>query len=46
MSDISRNFKPWEDNFTKGLYLESDVVDYNCPKENGQLYLFFPIRSI
>ena len=21
MSDISRSFKPWEDNFTKGLYL-------------------------
>ncbi|HCW52921.1 MAG TPA: AraC family transcriptional regulator [Clostridium sp.] len=21
MSDVSRSFKPWEDNFTKGLYL-------------------------
>ena len=98
MSDFSRNFHPWEENFTKGLYLagvevmndaeapdtwikwtvprfeylyvkvENEykealsyvlnymdnnniklagaVFDYNCPEENGQLYLFFPIRRI
>ena len=98
MSDVSRNFKPWEENFTKGLYLAGvevvanvetpdtwikwtvpafeylyikvdneyneslsyvlnymdnnniklagAVFDYNCPKENGQLYLFFPIRRL
>jgi len=98
MSDVSKNFKPWEENFTKGLYLAGveviddvetpdtwikwtvaafeylyikvdneygeafsyvlnymdnnniklvgAVFDYNCPEENGQLYLFFPIRSL
>ncbi|MCY6960106.1 GyrI-like domain-containing protein [Clostridium brassicae] len=98
MSDFSRNFKPWEENFTRGLYLagvevmddvevpdtwikwtvpafeylyikvdnkyeeafsyvlnymdnnniklEGAVFDYNCPKENGQLYLFFPMRRL
>lgn len=99
MSDFSKSFKPWEYNFTKGLYLagveviETDdkipsgfvkwtvpsaeylyikvdgdymtafknvltymnennielvgaVFDYICPKENGQLYLFFPIKLI
>ena len=98
MSDFSRNFKPWEVNFTKGLYLAGveviddvdapdtwvkwtvpafeylyikvdkeykeafsyvldymdnnnielagAVFDYNCPEENGQLYLFFPIRKL
>jgi predicted transcriptional regulator YdeE len=95
MSDFSRSFNPWEDNFTKGLYLagvevmddaeepqdwvkwtipayeyvyvmnESQntftqvieylkenniklvgaVHDYNCP-EDGQGYIFFPIRKI
>lgn len=98
MSDFSRNFQPWEDNFSKGLYLagvqveedatppenwvkwtvpsyeylyvkvESEygtalkegieymkannlklagaIFDYNCPLENGQLYLFFPVKCI
>ncbi|NLH02045.1 MAG: GyrI-like domain-containing protein [Clostridiales bacterium] len=98
MSDFSRSFKPWEENFTKGLYLAGAevtddaeapdawvkwtvpafeylyikvdkeykeafsyvlnymdnnniklagaVFDYNCPQENGQLYLFFPIRRL
>ncbi|BCN29953.1 GyrI-like domain-containing protein [Anaeromicropila herbilytica] len=98
MSDISRSFKPWQENFTKGLYLagvqvdhdttapegwvkwttpsyeylyvkvEGDykesfdtvlaymdnneyklagaVFDYNCPEENGQLYLFFPVKVL
>ena len=28
MSDFSRSFKPWEDNFTKGLYLAGvEVID-------------------
>lgn len=27
MSDFSRNFGPWEDNFTKGLYLAGVEVD-------------------
>lgn len=28
MSDLSRSFKPWEDNFTKGLYLAGiEVID-------------------
>ncbi|MPN25891.1 hypothetical protein SDC9_173309 [bioreactor metagenome] len=98
MSDFSRSLMPWEENFTKGLYLagvevmnnieapenwvkwtvptfeylyarvdkgyensfsyvlnymktndiklEGAVFDYNCPEENGQLYLFFPIRRL
>lgn len=98
MSDFSRKFNPWEENFTRGLYLagvevmddaqppdtwikwivpafeylyikvdnkygeafnyvlnymdnnniklEGAVFDYNCPEENGQLYLFFPIRRL
>jgi len=29
MSDISRSFKPWEDGFSKGLYL-AGVLDKNC----------------
>lgn len=98
MSDFARNFLPWENNFTKGLYLAGvevydnvqappswekwiipsyeylyvkvtgemnktfsymlnyldefnlqlcgAVQDYIYPKENGQLYLFFPIRKL
>ncbi|WP_367179360.1 GyrI-like domain-containing protein [Clostridium sp.] len=98
MSDFSRNFKPWEENTTNGLYLAGvevrdnveapdtwikwtvpsfeylyikvdneygeafsyvlnymdnnniklagAVFDYNCPEENGQLYLFFPIKRL
>jgi len=98
MSDFSRNFNPWEENFTRGLYLagveamddaqasdswtkwivpafeylyikvdnkyeeafnyvlnymdnnniklEGAVFDYYCSEENGQLYLFFPIRKL
>lgn len=96
MSDLSHSFKPWEDNFTKGLYLagveakegeevpegwtgwripgyeylyvkctEEDIFtkviaymqenglelagavhDYICPEENGQGYMFFPIRRL
>lgn len=96
MSDFSLSFKPWEDNFTKGLYLaglevEDDaavpegwtkwtipayeyiyvkcdgedtfskvlnymndnsielagaVHDFYCPIENGQAYMFFPIKKL
>ena len=96
MSDFSHSFKPWEDNFSKGIYLagvevkddaiapkgwtkwtipayeyiyvkfdEPDIFpkvieylkennldlvgavnDFNCPKENGQAYMFFPIRKL
>jgi predicted transcriptional regulator YdeE len=96
MSDFSRKFNPWEDNFTKGLYLagvevvdeaqppqgwvkwtipsyeyfyvkvenqntfaevikylgENDIKlagavhDFICPEENGQCYMFFPIRKL
>lgn len=96
MSDFSRSFKPWENDFTEGLYLagveavdreeapagwvkwtipayeylsvkctEEDIFqkvlkymeeqglelagaahDYNCPKENGQGYIYFPIRRL
>lgn len=95
MSDLSRSFNPWEDNFSKGLYLADVEVmddaeapqgwgkwriptyeyiyvknesqntfqevikyleenniklagaahDYICP-EDGQEYIFFPIRKI
>lgn len=95
MSDYSRSFNPWEENFSKGLYLAgvevvdeanppqgwvkwtipsyeyvfsevenentfSDVINYlknnninlvgavhefNSP-EDGQVYLFFPIRKL
>ena len=98
MSDLSKSFNPWEDGFTKGLYLagvevEEDAVppagwtkwvipayeylyvkvasgaqdtfptmiahlaqngytlagavhDFISPKENGQPYMFFPIRRL
>jgi predicted transcriptional regulator YdeE len=98
MSDFSRQFNPWEDNFSKGLYLAGAEVnndaqapegwtkwtipayeylyvktengindsfsamvkylkenniklagavnDFMCPQENGQLYMFFPIKKI
>ena len=96
MSDFSRSFRPWENNFTEGLYLagveaadgakapagwvkwvipayeylyvactQEDlfqkvlaylaeqglelvgaVHDFYCPGENGQRYMFFPIRRI
>ena len=75
MSDLSHSFKPWEDNFTKGLYLagveakdgeeapegwtvwripgyeyglelSGAVHDFICPEENGQGYMFFPIRRL
>ena len=98
MSDLSRQFLPWEDGFSRGLYLagvqvpdgarppegwtkwtlpafaclrvkaEGDyaaafqagldelerrgltlagaVQDFNCPAEDGQLYLFFPFKRL
>ena len=98
MSDMGRKFKPWENDFSKGLYLAgAEVVDdavppigwvkwtipsyeylyvkvedevsnvfplvlkyieennlelvgaihdYMCPREDGQLYMFFPIKEI
>lgn len=96
MSDFSRSFLPWEEQFTKGLYLAGVEVidkaqapagwvkwtipgyeylyvkcteenifskvlaymeeqglklagavhDFNCPEENGQGYMFFPIRRL
>lgn len=96
MTDFTRSFRPWQDHFTKGLYLAGvEVVDgapvptgwvkwkvpsyeylyvkcdepevfskmisymaenkielvgavhdYNCPKENGQAYMFFPIKNL
>ncbi len=96
MSDLSRSFKPWEENYTKGLYLAGVEVkdeaeapegwvkwtipgyeylyvkcedenvfslvmaymkdqnlelagavhDFICPEENGQPYMFFPIRKL
>ena len=35
MSDISHSFKPWEDNFSKGLYLAGVECDYNVEAPNG-----------
>jgi len=98
MSDMSMSFKPWEDDFSKGLYLAGAEVrddaevpdgwvkwtipsyeylcvkveggasdtftamltymkdnnfqlagavhDFICPEENGQGYMFFPIRRL
>lgn len=98
MSDMSGSFKPWENNFSEGLYLAgAEVVDnsvppdnwvkwviptyeyvyvkvengasdifaqmikylednqlelvgavneYICPAEDGQVYMFFPIRRL
>lgn len=96
MSDCSHSFKPWEENYSKGVYLAgveaihgaeapegwtkwiipgyeylcvkcteetifSKVIDYmqeqgmelagavhdfNSPAENGQGYIFFPIRKL
>lgn len=98
MSDMSSAFKPWEEGFTKGLYLAGAEVrdheeapdgwtkwtipayeylyvkvedgaqntfpamikymeennlklagavnDFICPEENGQPYMFFPIRRV
>lgn len=28
------------------IKLAGAVFDYNCPEENGQLYLFFPIKRL
>lgn len=44
----------YEETFSNVLnYMESNnyklagaVFDYNCPEENGQLYLFFPINRL
>jgi predicted transcriptional regulator YdeE len=30
----------------KGFHLVGAVQEYNCPEENGQLYLFFPIKKL
>lgn len=96
MSDFSHSLKPWEENYSKGVYLagvevmdgakapegwtkwtipgyeylyvkctEENVFpkvlayiqengmelvgavhDFNCPAENGQGYMFFPIRKL
>jgi len=96
MSDFSLSFKPWEENYTKGLYLagvevDNDAIppknwdkwvlpayeylcfkcdeecnwetvinyfkenkiqlagaayDYNCPNENGQGYIYVPIKKL
>lgn len=98
MSDFDRAFRPWEDDFSKGLYLAGAevmddattpagwvkwtapaseylrvkitgdpgegfrqamvylgengltlagaVYDFNAPDENGQLYMYFPIRRL
>lgn len=38
MSDLSRNFEPWEDNFTKGLYLAGIEVrdEVEAPADWGK----------
>lgn len=96
MSDFSHSFQPWEENYSRGVYLagvevndgakapegwtkwtipgyeylyvkctEENVFpkvlayiqengmelvgavhDFNCPTENGQGYMFFPIRKL
>lgn len=96
MSDFSHSFRPWEEDYSKGVYLagvevvdeavapegwvkwripgyeylcvkctEEDIFskviayiqehemelagavhDFNCPEENGQGYMFFPIRKL
>ena len=96
MSDFSHSFRPWEEDFSKGVYLAGVEVidgaeapkgwtkwtipgyeylyvkcteenifpkviaymqeqgmelagavhDFNCPAENGQGYMFFPIRKL
>ena len=98
MSNFSKSFQPWENNFTEGLYLAGAEVkddseppigwtkwivpsyeylyvkvdnsipetfsamieyieinnfklagavhDFICPEENGQSYMFFPIRKL
>lgn len=35
MTDFSRSFKPWEDNFTKGLYLAGIEVTDNAEVPGG-----------
>jgi predicted transcriptional regulator YdeE len=35
MSDLSRSFSPWEDNFTKGLYLAGVEVANNAQAPQG-----------
>jgi|SRR5690554_1461104 len=35
MSDLSRSFNPWEDNFTKGLYLAGVEVVENAQSPEG-----------
>ena len=35
MSDLSRSFHPWEDNFSKGLYLAGVECDDNAEAPSG-----------
>lgn len=45
---------PWEENFSRGLYLAGAEVsdgaaavnDFISPAENGRLYLYFPVKRL
>ncbi|MGF7059477.1 GyrI-like domain-containing protein [Brassicibacter mesophilus] len=42
MSDLSRSFNPWEDNFTKGLYLAGVEVMDNAQAPQGWMKWTIP----
>ncbi|NBI06121.1 GyrI-like domain-containing protein [Senegalia massiliensis] len=42
MSDLSRSFNPWEDNFTKGLYLAGVEVIDNAQAPQGWMKWTIP----
>ena len=45
MIDFSREFNPWEEDFSKGIYLAGAVQDYICP-QTGKSYIYLPIRRL
>lgn len=42
MSDLTRSFKPWEDNFTKGLYLAGVEVEDDAQPPEGWVKWIIP----
>ncbi len=42
MSDFSLSFQPWEDNFSKGLYLAGVEVDDDAQAQNGWVKWIVP----
>lgn len=45
MSDKARQYQPWEDDFSTGLYLAGIEVDHDCPAPAGWVKWTVPKRS-